>query len=161
MEELHREMDRSKRERRCVAVLMFDLDHFKAVNDTHGHGVGDEVLIESARRLKASLRAYDAVGRMGGEEFVAVVTCRDLGEARELGDRLRNAIGMRPFMTTAGELSITTSGGAATSEGRGYHADALLLGADRALYRAKNKGRNRIESDPDPEVEPQAVLSPP
>ncbi|HEY0712105.1 MAG TPA: diguanylate cyclase [Polyangia bacterium] len=156
MEEIERELSRSKRERRCVALLMLDLDHFKNVNDTHGHAVGDEVLIETGRRLRGSLRGYDAVGRMGGEEFVALVTCRDVGEARELADRVRNSISAPPFATTAGALSITLSAGVATTDARGYHREALLLAADRALYRAKHNGRNRVEID-EVEAEPAAA----
>ncbi|HEY0706114.1 MAG TPA: diguanylate cyclase [Polyangia bacterium] len=158
MDELERELGRSKRERRCVAVLMLDLDHFKNVNDTHGHGVGDEVLIETGRRLKASLRSYDAIARMGGEEFVALVTCRDVGEAREAADRVRTSSGGRPFETTAGPLTITLSAGVATSDARGYHREALLLAADRALYRAKKSGRNRVEID---QTETEAVTAAP
>jgi two-component system cell cycle response regulator len=157
MEEIERELDRSKRERRCVALIMLDLDHFKNVNDTHGHPVGDEVLIETGRRLKASLRSYDAVARMGGEEFVALVTCRDLGEARELADRVRASIGSGQFTTSAGALIVTVSAGVASTEGRGYRGEALVLAADRALYRAKHHGRNRVEAD-DAETEPAAPL---
>jgi two-component system cell cycle response regulator len=145
LEGLDKELDRARRERRCVAVIMFDLDRFKAINDGHGHPVGDEVLVEASRRLSAELRTYDLLGRMGGEEFLAVPTCRNTAEAADLAERLRRAIAEPPFATSAGPLSVTVSIGVATSETEGHSAPALLVAADRALYRAKHAGRNRVE----------------
>jgi two-component system cell cycle response regulator len=145
LEGLDKELDRARRERRCVTVVMFDLDGFKAINDSHGHPVGDEVLVETGRRWSAGLRSYDLLGRMGGEEFLAVPTCRNTAEAADLAERLRLIIADSPFDTSAGPLSVTVSIGVATSETEGHSAAALLIAADRALYRAKHAGRNRVE----------------
>jgi two-component system, cell cycle response regulator len=144
LEGLERELQRSRREQRCVALVMFDLDLFKSVNDTYGHLVGDEVLVETCQRLSRATRAYDVLGRMGGEEFLAILTCRNLAEASELSERLHLSISARPFATTAGPLAVTTSVGVATSDTEGYVAAALLFAADQALYQAKNNGRNRV-----------------
>ena len=146
LESLDREIERSRREQSCVAVVMFDLDRFKVINDSHGHPVGDEVLVEASHRLRAAMRIYDVIGRLGGEEFLAVLTCRDTAEATALGERLRLKIAEIPFATAAGPLAITVSVGVATSEFEGYSAQTLLVSVDQALYRAKHGGRNRVET---------------
>jgi two-component system cell cycle response regulator len=150
LESLDREIERSRREQRCLAVLMFDLDHFKAINDNHGHPVGDEVLVEASRRLRATMRIYDVIGRLGGEEFLVVLTCRNPAEATDLAERLRLKIAELPFATRAGALAVTVSVGVATSETEGYSAPSLLIRADQALYSAKRAGRNQVETHRDP-----------
>jgi two-component system cell cycle response regulator len=145
MDLLGRELTRSQREHGCTAVLLGDLDHFKSVNDTHGHLVGDQVLREVARRLLLSVRSYDFVGRYGGEEFLIVLNnCRpDSAMAR--AEEIRKIICTRPVQTDAGLLGITMSLGVLLSSDWGRRpADELLREVDGALYAAKNAGRNRV-----------------
>jgi two-component system, cell cycle response regulator len=145
MDLLERELVCSQREHVCTAVLLGELDHFKIINDTHGHLVGDQVLREVARRLLASVRSYDFVGRYGGEEFLVVLNnCRpDSAVAR--AEQIRKSIGTRPVQTDAGPLAITMSLGALLSSDWGHRpADELLREVDAALYAAKSAGRNCV-----------------
>jgi diguanylate cyclase (GGDEF)-like protein len=148
IERLAGELDRATREKTPVGVILFDLDHFKQVNDTGGHSVGDQVLRESAHRIKAVVRPYDLVGRYGGEEFLAVAPRCDLPSAAVVAERVRKAVCATPIVTPAGQLLITVSAGvsAATVENM-REASVLIDDADRALYRAKELGRNRVECD--------------
>jgi len=134
---------------RPVSLLILDVDHFKAVNDTYGHDVGDQVLREVASRITTSLRGIDLSCRFGGEEFVAAFSGVDTERALQIADRLRRKIGEAPFPvhTESGPLTVTVSIGAATSHG-GDTAESLLKRADNALYRAKKDGRNRVVADP-------------
>jgi len=144
LEILGRELRRSIRTKSATGVVIFDVDHFKRVNDTHGHPVGDEVLVEFAARCARAVRDYDVVGRYGGEEFLLVLPGGSLPDAAAVGSRLLDSISRRPFKTSAGELEITTSAGAA-STGQGYlDVDALIAAADAALYEAKRAGRARL-----------------
>ena len=148
LDTLHRELARSRRESGSVGVLLADLDHFKSINDDHGHLAGDQVLRETARRLTSSVRIYDAVGRYGGEEFLIVVPGCNALTARTKAEQLRAAIGSRPVKTTEGAIPVTASIGAVAASGEvdaNANADALLRAADAALYRAKAAGRNRVE----------------
>jgi len=159
MELLGRELARAKRERSPLSVLMLDLDLFKIVNDTYGHMAGDLVLREAAQRLRASVRAYDAVGRYGGEEFLIVSPGCPAAGAVTLAERIRKAVGEKPMNTSEALISITISAGAATAEyvdkrvassknvGEYTEAENLVRAADDALYRAKRWGRNRVESN--------------
>ena len=145
LETLRIELIRSQRERTTVGILMADLDHFKQVNDTHGHLAGDAVLREAAKRMRASVRPYDAVGRYGGEEFLIVVPGCDISVAMSRADVLRNAIGERPFATPDGVIPVTLSLGVSVGGGTGtVESEGLLRCADSALYEAKNKGRNQV-----------------
>lgn len=134
---------------RPVSLLILDVDHFKAVNDTYGHDVGDEVLREVARRITSSLRGIDLSCRFGGEEFVAAFSGTDAATALQIGERLRRKIADEPFpiATPSGPLAVTISIGVATSV-PGDTAQTLLKRADLALYRAKKEGRNRVVADP-------------
>ncbi len=144
LEILGREMRRSIRTKSATGIVLFDVDHFKRVNDTHGHPVGDEVLVEFAARCTRAVRDYDVVGRYGGEEFLLVLPGGSLPDAAAVGGRLLDAIARRPFKTTAGELHVTASAGAA-STGQGYlDVDALIAASDAALYEAKHAGRARL-----------------
>jgi len=126
-----------------AALLMMDVDRFKAINDTHGHGAGDIVLREVAERVRAHLRASDVVARYGGEEFLVVMAGTGEDEARVAAERLRMAIDSTPITADGQSLWVTASIGVAASEVSG-EADALLSAADAALYEAKNGGRNRV-----------------
>jgi two-component system cell cycle response regulator len=146
IERLSGELDRAKREKMPVGVILFDLDHFKQVNDTYGHSVGDQVLRESAHRIKAVLRPYDLVGRYGGEEFLTVAPGCDLRSAAEVAERVRNALSVTPVVLPAGQLFITASAGVSAASAEDMpEASAMIDAADRALYRAKGTGRNRVE----------------
>jgi len=129
------------------AVMVADLDHFKRINDEHGHPVGDAVLVEAARRLQAELRGCDLLARIGGEEFMVVMPGIHPSEAATMATRLCTAISAAPFAVagSAAPIAVTVSVGAVVA-GCGSHettADALFAAADRALYDAKHAGRNR------------------
>ena len=139
------ELDRAKREDISVAVIMADLDKFKAVNDTYGHQAGDIVLREAARRMRTVTRPYDMVGRYGGEEFIIVVPRCDSTFAAYVADRVRIAVGNKPISIDGHELPLTVSLGVAALRGvEDNDGDALVRAADAALYRAKHEGRNRV-----------------
>jgi two-component system cell cycle response regulator len=155
MDLLGRELMRSQRESGCTIVLLGDVDHFKSVNDTHGHLVGDEVLQEIARRLLLSIRSYDFVGRYGGEEFLLVLNnCKpQFAEAR--AEDIRKIVSSRPIQTLAGPLNITMSFGLLLSDVWGVRpVEELLHEVDAALYAAKAAGRNCVRVAKPP-VEPE------
>jgi diguanylate cyclase (GGDEF)-like protein len=141
---LESELDRAAQSERSTGVLLVDLDHFKRVNDTHGHLMGDLVLRETSQRLKNTLRVYDSIGRYGGEEFLIVVPGSREGELCDLAERLRLAIEKDPFRIGESELRITLSIGAAIMPPRGELPASVLAVADQALYDAKRLGRNCI-----------------
>jgi two-component system cell cycle response regulator len=146
---LEREAQRSSRTGEALGVIMADLDHFKEINDSRGHLVGDTVLRETGRRLAAAVRSYDWVGRYGGEEFLIIVPGCDAPGLTVSAERLRQAVSGRLFGSGAGQLSVTLSVGAVaaqTAKLGGLNCEALLRAADEALYAAKAKGRNRIEN---------------
>jgi two-component system cell cycle response regulator len=132
-----------------LAFVIMDIDHFKAVNDGHGHDIGDEVLGEFAKRLGANIRGIDLACRYGGEEFVVVMPETDGEFAYAVAERLRKSIETTPIEITRapGSIAITVSIGIAASEGEGDTAEALLRRADQALYSAKRNGRNRVVAD--------------
>lgn len=128
-----------------VAVLMIDIDHFKAVNDGFGHDAGDEVLTEFAVRLATNVRAVDLPCRIGGEEFVVVMPDTRLEDALLIADRIRRDVAAAPFRVMGSEhLSVTASVGVAASTGDGDTPEALLKRADEGVYEAKSRGRNRV-----------------
>jgi len=129
-----------------LAFLIMDIDHFKSVNDTYGHDIGDEVLREFASRISASVRGIDLACRYGGEEFVVVMPDTDFDFAMMVAERLRKGVEEKAFEISRdpGKLNITISIGIASSEKEGDTAEALLHRADQALYRAKREGRNRV-----------------
>jgi len=146
LELLQREVWRTQREGGSLAVLLADLDHFKAVNDTLGHLSGDDALRESARRISQAVRAYDLVGRYGGEEFLILLPGCDRSAAEERAQRLSAAVAASPIETNGGKTRITLSVGVISSaDAPGSDPIALLRAADAALYRAKGAGRNRVE----------------
>ncbi len=143
---LQRDIARARREGSSVGVLLCDIDHFKSVNDTHGHAAGDEVLQEAARRFVDSVRDYDVVGRYGGEEFLIFLPGCPSRKTADRAEQIRLAFSSPPFHTKAGPLNITLSIGAvAAADWKTASAEELIRIADAALYRAKNAGRNRTQ----------------
>ncbi len=131
-----------------VSVMMLDIDFFKSINDSHGHGVGDEVLREFAERVQRHVRGVDLASRVGGEEFLVMMPDTDRAVAQSIADRLRKALADEPFAVAAegvGPLSVSCSIGVATTLG-GESSKSLVRRADEALYQAKRDGRNRVVS---------------
>ncbi|MEU4419817.1 diguanylate cyclase [Actinoplanes sp. NPDC024001] len=133
----------ASRNGRQLAAAMLDIDKFKAINDTYGHGVGDEVIRTVAARVRARLRHSDVLGRYGGEEFAVVLPDHE-GHATELAERMRQAVSAEPVQTQAGPVPVTISVGLTRLESGDGSLDDLLARADHALYRAKESGRNRV-----------------
>jgi diguanylate cyclase (GGDEF)-like protein len=129
---------------RPIALLMFDLDHFKSINDRFGHAVGDEVLRVFAQVTTAHLRASDMIGRLGGEEFAAILPA-DRDQAAMIAERIRAAFEVAGVAVDRHTIGATVSIGAALSNAPVTNIEALLLLADKALYQAKAAGRNRVE----------------
>lgn len=145
MERLNEELHRCRRHNEAAALIMFDIDHFKLVNDTWGHAVGDEVLQEIAQRTRSCLRITDLAGRLGGEEFSVLLPGTDEQGGVVFAERLRRSIADTSFATAAGSLNITISLGISRLTTNDHIPDEPLLRADQALYRAKDAGRNRAE----------------
>lgn len=135
----NQEMDRSIRSGRQMAVLMMDIDHFKKINDNYGHQIGDRVIVDFVKNATGALRRADSLGRYGGEEFVALLPETGSAQALIVAERLRSAVEL-----ASGNPSCTVSVGVATSDVN-LSVDGLLARADRAMYQAKNGGRNRVE----------------
>jgi two-component system, cell cycle response regulator len=143
---LRRESERAKRSGRPLSVILADVDHFKSVNDTLGHSFGDEALKQVAKRLRSKLRAYDGLGRYGGEEFLIILEDCDLVAALVKADALRACVSNAPVVSSLSSRSITISiGVGVSSDHPAGDTTALLNQADRGLYLAKEKGRNRVE----------------
>ena len=144
METLEREVERSERYGRPLSLVALDMDHFKAVNDSHGHAAGDDVLREAARALRAVCRDVDTAARLGGEELALILPETDAAGARTVAERLREHIVSTAHRSPAGEaFRVTASLGVATAR-HGATGEALLQAADEALYRAKGAGRNQV-----------------
>ncbi len=125
-----------------IGVLLLDVDHFKAVNDTYGHLAGDEVLVELARRIQAELRAGDIAGRWGGEEFLVLLPNTGLAGTVETGERIRAIVEAEQFGAGEEYISVTISGGGASDID--VDEEALVHRADNGLYEAKDRGRNCV-----------------
>ena len=145
------EISRSSRHGDALSCLYIDIDHFKRINDTAGHQAGDEVLREVAARIKAELRLSDALGRFGGEEFMALLVDAELSEASSIAERIRASIADRPLLLCCGkELAVSVSIGLSALDARdsGKTAETtareLIANADQALYQAKATGRNKV-----------------
>lgn len=146
---LQRELERAARENVPLTVIMVDLDHFKLVNDTYGHVAGDAVLREAGRRMQASMRSYDAIGRYGGEEFLIVLPRCDSESSRNHAERLRAAIAAESMTLSGRAVPLTASFGVTTVfDASQATAEMLIYTADEALYRAKREGRNRVVTAP-------------
>ena len=145
------ELERSRRNRDSIGIIMADIDFFKKINDSHGHLVGDAVLREVGHRLQSGLRSYDFVGRYGGEEFLIVVPGCDPLNLKVTAERLRRKVADEPVATTAGPVQVTISLGLAATQATATDMigrEALVHHADQALYAAKAAGRNRVEIAP-------------
>lgn len=147
MADFERELARAHREHGAVSILICDIDHFKEVNDVHGHSAGDAVLKQVASCLLDSVRSYDMVARYGGEEFLLVLSRCDSHHAQRCAESIRKAVAERQFESSHGPLSLSVSIGILTSTGWDPNATTaeLVNEADQALYRAKKNGRNRVE----------------
>jgi diguanylate cyclase (GGDEF)-like protein len=151
VDSLMSELSRARREPKPLTVMMVDIDHFKSVNDRFGHPAGDGVLCEVARRLRISIRTYDSVGRFGGEEFLVVAPGCDVASGLSQAERLREVVCSEPITVKDTSINVTVSVGVATSpEPKPQDMEALLSGADKALYCAKARGRNRVEGESSP-----------
>jgi len=128
-------------------MFMMDIDHFKRVNDTYGHDVGDQVLSALAGIAVGALREADILGRLGGEEFGVLLPETARQSAMDVAERLRRAVEGSVIHTNAGDLRITVSIGVAIMGGTTGAVDALLKDADVALYEAKQSGRNRVAAN--------------
>ena len=139
-------IDKARGRDKPLALIICDIDHFKNVNDSHGHDVGDEVIREFARRIKKNIRGIDLACRFGGEEFIVVMPDTDSALARVVAERIRTEIALHPFVVASGakQLPITVSVGVATLEGEVDSAEKLIKRADVALYNAKRGGRNSV-----------------
>jgi diguanylate cyclase (GGDEF)-like protein len=145
LELMRGQLERARRSQSPVAVLMLDIDHFKQVNDNFGHIAGDTVLHEVARRLAATVRVYDVIGRYGGEEFLVIAEL-NLGQAGEYAERLRANVAS-PMIEMAGHIqTVSVSIGVAIAGPPGpWEFSELIQRADTAMYSAKREGRNRVE----------------
>ena len=147
MDYLQREIDRSARYNRPLSLVLFDIDHFKVINDTMGHLAGDLTLRELADRLRTKVCKDDLLARYGGEEFAAVLTEADRAAAAELAEQLRRTIEERQFNFEGRRYSVTISLGVASIQGdESPYPQELIRRADECLYRAKREGRNRVIS---------------
>jgi len=138
------ELRRWHRLPRPMSLLLIDVDHFKKVNDTHGHPVGDAVLRHITRVMGETFRQIDVLARIGGEEFAVLLHAADLANAQDAAERCRAALEAQPAPTDAGPVGCTVSIGIATMDEATPTVDALLKRADEALYAAKHGGRNRV-----------------
>jgi diguanylate cyclase (GGDEF)-like protein len=145
LEILEKELNRAQHEQGFVGVILADLDHFKVVNDTYGHVAGDAVLRECVRRMQASMRSYDSIGRYGGEEFLVVLPgCDDTATVKH-AERLRVALSSEPMNLVENRVTLTASFGCTVvAPGMQPTVAEVVRWADEALYRAKGDGRNAV-----------------
>jgi diguanylate cyclase (GGDEF)-like protein len=146
LERLKEEFDRARRSSEGLGVMLIDLDLFKDINDTYGHPFGDEVIRETAKRIRDCVRKYDMPARFGGEEFLVVAPGTDIGRVVELAERIRAAIEGGPVFGDGMSAGITASIGVSVMRKDDSKPDAMISRADKALYRAKDEGRNRVVS---------------
>ena len=151
-ERLRSEISRAVRENSPFCLIMLDIDHFKKVNDTYGHGAGDKVLVEIVNRIKSELRPHDDIGRYGGEEFLVGISKADSKISRVIAERLRTCICERPFQIEDRKIDVSISLGVVNFMPSRDHdindlLEAMIKAADIALYKAKEAGRNRVAYD--------------
>lgn len=141
---LPEEIERHQRYDRSLSLFILDIDHFKVINDTHGHLTGDRVLVVLTQLVRDILRSTDHFVRFGGEEFISVLPETGRDEAMRIADRVRRHVEATPIVTDSGEVRITVSIGISQLRSHQRDPEELLQRADQALYRAKNAGRNRV-----------------
>jgi diguanylate cyclase (GGDEF)-like protein/PAS domain S-box-containing protein len=157
-----KEIERSRRSGKPVAIILIDLDHFKQINDTYGHPAGDQVLQQVAERCQAALRFEDILARYGGEEFIVLLPETEIEQAEMVAERLRNAVENRPFEQCGETVSVTISLGVAGNQsGKEASIEELLSLADSALYCSKQLGRNRVSVCVRKESSSKVDLAPP
>lgn len=147
MDQLHRELDRAQRYQHPLSLMLCDVDHFKRINDTHGHQTGDEVLIRFAQSLRQSLRDTDWIARYGGEEFVVVLPETTIANATAVAERCRTSLAATPYQIADAIVPVTASFGVSGWEpGMGVETafDRLIAAADSGVYASKSGGRNRV-----------------
>lgn len=145
LEQLDRELNRVKREKRPLSVAMLDIDRFKGINDRHGHAAGDAVLRDTAAAISSQLREYDFVGRYGGEEFILLLPGCELAEGEMIAERVRARIAAEPVRYGELRIPVTASLGVANTRTAMIIGTDLIAAADEALYQAKENGRDRVE----------------
>ncbi len=144
---IEKELKQCRQQNSELSVILLDIDHFKQINDQHGHLVGDEVLRIFCERIRQDLRKSDMLARFGGEEFVLACPRTSMTEAIRIAERVRLSISSIPFQTQAGPISVTCSLGVAVGDGVNFtNCDELISAADTSLYEAKNAGRNRVQA---------------
>lgn len=143
-EALEREYNRSLRYRRALSLVLFDIDHFKQINDTYGHVAGDSVLRQLSLVVKPRLRQQDVLARIGGEEFAILLPEVDIDGARVAGEKVRKLVEAARFLVDSKEFGCTVSVGLAAFDARMTAPQLLYEAADKSLYAAKNAGRNRV-----------------
>lgn len=146
LELLEAEIQRARRSSVPLGVAIVDIDHFKSINDTYGHPIGDLVIRETTHRIQTSLRRYDVVGRYGGEEFLIILPDTPAGQVPLIAERIRQAIDGTPFNMGGHCIQVTISIGTISAGQGDLKSDIIISKADEALYRAKNCGRNRVEA---------------
>lgn len=146
-QQAEREFMRAQRYQTPLAVMMLDIDHFKRVNDTHGHAIGDIVLRQLSTAWHNTLRKLDSVGRLGGEEFAILLPQTTLDDARMLGERLRLLTAGLDIPSASGPFRVTVSIGISVANPHDPEFSQILQRADMALYRAKQRGRNQVQND--------------
>lgn len=144
MESLERELSRSQRYARALSLIMFDIDHFKSVNDSFGHLAGDHVLKQLAVAVKAQIRREDVMARYGGEEFAVLLPEIDTASAARFAEKTRELVEQTTFAFDQTPIRVTISVGVASLDATVLSADALVKLADERLYEAKRRGRNRV-----------------
>jgi diguanylate cyclase (GGDEF)-like protein len=144
---VEQELKRSRRYQRPFAVIMIDIDYFKKINDTYGHTIGDEVLIVMAQTVLNCLRTVDFFGRIGGEEFMALLPETDIDAAVMVAERIRENVETTGILTQEQQIFITVSIGVATHKLGDETVNVIIQRADKALYQAKNFGRNQVVAD--------------
>jgi len=143
-EALERLMTQAGDDVTSIAIAMLDIDHFKAINDTHGHAAGDAVLQQVASAIRNESRGCDIVARVGGEEFAMIFSGCNLGEAKAVLERIRRKIEHSEFAVEGKKIQVTLSAGLASAETGDDTASSIMTGADAALYEAKHRGRNQV-----------------
>jgi diguanylate cyclase (GGDEF)-like protein len=144
IERLEEEFQRSKRSGNLLSLIMLDIDHFKQINDAHGHLFGDVVLRVVSSRIKSILRKHDIVGRVGGEEFLVICPDSSLEDTAIVAERIRQAICEQSIGDGIKEIVVALSSGVTAIQSQDFNSDKIFGRADAALYRAKEEGRNRV-----------------